>query len=186
MSQHTVFSNLENKKLLSKDFQSIENQLRTETGQLVPFAGTGKVILTLNFKKLDLMEAYYQQQSLSPYFSGHYRQRGSGFGALAAGIGRGALSIARKFLCPVAKKIGRELIVQAAPELVEVVTKKNPPKQAIKSTVQKTVRKQVGGSKTGRMRKLKTNSEKPKQGICQKKPLRRSRSNLLSKVQNDY
>ena len=92
------------------------------------------------------MEAYYHQQSVSPYFSGHYRQRGSGFGALAAGIGRAVLPIARKFLWPVAKKIGRELIVQAAPELVEVVTKKKSPKQAIKSTVQKTVRKQVGGS----------------------------------------
>ena len=44
------------------------------------------------------MEAYYQQQSVSPYFSGHYRQRGSGFGDLAAGIGRAALPIARKFL----------------------------------------------------------------------------------------
>ena len=102
------------------------------------------------------MEAHYQQQSVSLYFSGHYRQRGSGSGALAAGIG-----IARKFLWPVAKNIGRELIVQAAPELVEVVTKKKSPKQAIKSTVQKTVRKQVGGSKTGRMRKLKTNGEIP-------------------------
>ena len=70
------------------------------------------------------MEAYYQQQSVSPYFSGHYRQRGSGFGALAAGIGRAALPIAGKFLWPVAKKIGRELIVQAAPELVDVVTMK--------------------------------------------------------------
>ena len=48
-----VFSNLEYKKLLSKNFQSIEIQLRTETGQLVPFAGTGKVILTLNFKNFD-------------------------------------------------------------------------------------------------------------------------------------
>ena len=45
-----VSSNLEYNKLLSKNFQSIEIQLRTETGQLVPFAGTGKVILTLNFK----------------------------------------------------------------------------------------------------------------------------------------
>ena len=97
---------------------------------------------------------------MSPYFSGHYWQRGSGFGALAAGIGRAALPIARKFLWPVAKTIGRELIVQAAPELVDLVTKKKSPKQAIKSTVQKTVRKQVGGSKTGRMRKLKTNREK--------------------------
>ena len=130
------------------------------------------------------MEAYYQQQSVSPYFSGHYRQRGSGFWALAAGIGRAALPIARKFLWPVAKKIGRELIVQAAPELVEVVTKKKSPKQALKSTVQKTVRKQVGGSK--RIRKLKTNGENPKQGIRKKKPLTRSRSNFFSKVQNDY
>ena len=90
------------------------------------------------------MEAYYQQQSVSPYSSGHYRQRGSGFGALAAGIGRAALPIARKFLWPVAKKIGNELIVQAAPELVEVVTKTKSPKQALKSTVQKNCKKTSG------------------------------------------
>ena len=114
------------------------------------------------------MEAYCQQQSVSPYFSGHYRQRGSGFGDLAAGIGRAALPIARKFLLPVAKKIGCELIVQTVPELVDVVTKKKSPKQAIKLTVQKTVRKQVGGSIIGRMRKLKTNGEKSKEGIRKK------------------
>ena len=82
-----------------------------------------------------------------------------------AGTGRAALLIARKILWPVVKKIGRELIVQAAPELVDVVTKKKSPKRALKSTVQKTVRKQVGGSKTGRMRKLKTIGGKPKQVI---------------------
>ena len=38
----------------------------------------------------------------------------------------------------------------------------------------------MGGSKTGRMRKLKTNGEKPKQGIRKKKPLTRSRSNFFS------
>ena len=32
------------------------------------------------------MDAYYQQQSVSPFFAGHYRQRGIGFGALAARI----------------------------------------------------------------------------------------------------
>ena len=52
-THRSVFSNLEYKKLLSKNFQSSEIQLRTETGQLVPIAGTGKVILTLNFKKFD-------------------------------------------------------------------------------------------------------------------------------------
>ena len=132
------------------------------------------------------MEAYYKQQLVSPYFSGQYRQRGSGFGALAAVIGGAALPIARKSLWTLPKKIGRELIVQAAPELVDVVTKKTSPKQAIKSTVQKTVRKKVGGSKTGRKQKLKINVKKPKQGIRMKKTLTRSRSIFFSKAQNKY
>ena len=46
-----VFSNLDYKKLLSNTIQSISIELRNETGQLVPFSGTGKVILTLQFKK---------------------------------------------------------------------------------------------------------------------------------------
>ena len=46
-----VFSNLDYKKLLSNTIQPIQIELRTETGQLVPFSGAGKVILTLRFKK---------------------------------------------------------------------------------------------------------------------------------------
>ena len=46
-----VFSNLDYKKLLSNTIQSNSIELRTETGQLVPFSGTGKVILTLQVKK---------------------------------------------------------------------------------------------------------------------------------------
>ena len=46
-----VFTNLDYKKLLTNTIQSISIELRTETGQLVPFSGTGKVILTLQFKK---------------------------------------------------------------------------------------------------------------------------------------
>ena len=48
-----VFTNLEYKKLITKNFQSIAVQLRTETGVSVPFTGTGKVIITLSFKKFD-------------------------------------------------------------------------------------------------------------------------------------
>ena len=70
------------------------------------------------------MEAYYHQQSVSRYFPGQYRQRGSDFAALSAGIGRAALPIARNFFWPVAKKVGTELIVQSAPELVDLVTEK--------------------------------------------------------------
>ena len=47
------FSNLEYKNLLSNNFQCIEVQLTTETGKFVPFTGTGKVILTLNFQNFD-------------------------------------------------------------------------------------------------------------------------------------
>ena len=89
-----------------------------------------------------------------PHFSGHYRQRGSGFGALAAGIGRVALPLARRIIWPAAKRIGRELLVQAAPELVEVATRRKSAKQALKSTVAKTARKQFGGSHHSRGRKL--------------------------------
>ena len=59
--------------------------------------------------------AYYHNQATMPHFSGHYRQRGSGFGALVMGIGRVALLLARKFIVPAAKRIGKELLVQAAP-----------------------------------------------------------------------
>ena len=54
------------------------------------------------------MDSYYANQATSlPHFSGHYRQRGSGFGALAAGIGRVALPLARRFILPTAKRIGK-------------------------------------------------------------------------------
>ena len=88
------------------------------------------------------MEAYYSNQASQsmPHFSGHYCQRGSGFGALAAGIGRVALPLARRIIWPAAKRIGRELLVQGAPELVEVATKRKSAKQALKSTVAKTAR----------------------------------------------
>ena len=99
------------------------------------------------------MEAYYSNQASQsmPHFAGHYRQRGSGFGALAAGSGRVAPPLARKFLWPAAKKIGRDLLVQGAPELVEVATKRKSAKQALKSTVAKTARKQIGGSLQSRI-----------------------------------
>ena len=88
------------------------------------------------------MESYYSNQAshTMPYFSGHYRQRGSGFGALAAGIGRVALPLARKIIWPAAKRIGRELISQGAPELGDLVTKKQSAKQALRNTVRKTAK----------------------------------------------
>ena len=69
------------------------------------------------------------------HFSGHYRQRGSGFGALAKGIERVALQLAQNFIVPAAKCNGKELLVQAAPELLDIATRKKTPEQAMKNTV---------------------------------------------------
>ena len=50
------------------------------------------------------MEQYKSTKQASlPHFSGHYRLRGSGLGALAAGIGRVAILFARRIILPAAK-----------------------------------------------------------------------------------
>ena len=62
------------------------------------------------------MESSYADQASSlPYFSGHYRERGSGFGALASGVGHFALPLARKIVLLAAKRTGKELLLQNAP-----------------------------------------------------------------------
>ena len=143
------------------------------------------------------MEAYYNNQASNsmPHFSGHYRQRGSGFGALAAGIGRVALPLARRLIWPAAKTIGRELLVQGAPELLEFATKKSA-KQALKSTVAKTARKQNGGAlqrgrkaiyrRRSKNKAYKKPSPSKKKIISRKTKPKRSRSDFFSKVKNAY
>ena len=75
------------------------------------------------------MESYYSNQASLPHFSGYYRQRGSGFGALARGIGRFALPLAKKYLLPAAKTIGKELIAQGTPEILEGLKGAKPPQK---------------------------------------------------------
>ena len=126
------------------------------------------------------MDAYYHNQATMPHFSGHYRQRGSGFGALAMGIGRVALPLARKFIIPAAKRIGNELFVQAAPELINIATKKKTPKQALKSTVKNTIKKQVGSGKKS-ARKIKKRKTSVKR-IRKKPAVPFQRNELYQKV----
>ena len=108
------------------------------------------------------MDSYHTNQaSALPYFSGHYRQRGSGFGALASGIGKIAQPIARKFILPPAKRVGKELLLQSVPELMDVSVKKSP-KQALKNTISNTVKIQTGGSLALRMRQRQMNRRRYK------------------------
>ena len=48
--QHKSYSELQFKKLLSNILQTVQIELRSETLRLVPFVGTGKVVLTLKFR----------------------------------------------------------------------------------------------------------------------------------------
>ena len=71
------------------------------------------------------MEQYYAKQASLPHFCGRYRQRGSGIGALAAGIGRVSITFARRVVLPAAKKMDREHLMSAAPKLIEKHCHKN-------------------------------------------------------------
>ena len=117
------------------------------------------------------MEAYYSRQAVLPHFTGYSRQRGSGIGSLAAGVGRVALPFAKKFLLPAVQSIGQELLANAIPEFVQVAKKKKSPKQAAKSAIKKTIKMQIGGRSGKRF-------------IRRKKKPARSRSNFFSKVKN--
>lgn len=139
------------------------------------------------------MDAYYSQQSQLPYFGGHIRQRGSGIGALVAGVGRVALPFIKRVLLPAAKHIGRELFRQAVPEALEVLTKRKTAKQALKDTISKTARKQVGGGTRRRRRrsvriqkkkkkKPTTNTRKRKASTSVKGTAKRSRLQFFSNI----
>ena len=100
------------------------------------------------------MDSFYANQATPlPHFSGYYRQRSSGFGALAAGFGRVALPLARRFILPNAKRNGKELSRQFVPALLDVVSSKKLSKQALKNTISKIVEKQTGGSRLRQQRK---------------------------------
>ena len=147
------------------------------------------------------MEAYYSNQASQsmPRFSGHYLQRGIGFGALAVGIGSVALPLARKIIWPAARRNSRELLVQGAPEMVEVATKRKSAKQALKGMVAKTARKQFGGFLHSRITsgrqvikrrrqqnaKARTYKKRSTKKISSRKPQPRiSRLDFFSRVRN--
>ena len=126
------------------------------------------------------MEQYYAKQASLLHFSGHYRQRGSGFGALAAGIGR------------VAIPLGREFLMKTAPELIVVAMKKKSPKQALKNTVTKTARKQLGGGRrrrktpmNGLQKRRSVGARKRKTTVRRKTRPVRSRADFFSNIKNN-
>ena len=104
-----VFTKIDYKKLLTNTTQSNSIELRTEKGQLVLFSGTGKVILTLQVKRLSRkLDSYYANQatSLSPFLDIINKEEM----VFVAQNGRAALPPARSFILPTAKRVGKELL----------------------------------------------------------------------------
>ena len=95
-----------------------------------------------------------------PYFRGHGRQRGRGFGALAQTIGRTAIPFIRRYIVPAAKRIGSDLLEAAAPEIGDVITGRKHYKQFAKDVGKKTIRKQVGGGRRRISKKTVTRSSR--------------------------
>ena len=79
-----------------------------------------------------------------PYYRAVGRQRGSGLGALAHVIGRTAIPFLRKYIVPVAKRIGADMLEFAVPEIAEVISGRKSFKTAAKSVGKQTLRKQLG------------------------------------------
>ena len=79
------------------------------------------------------------------YFKGVPRQRGRGFGALARTVARTTLPILKKYVFSAAKKIGRDVIESAIPEIGVVISGQTSIKKEIKKYAKSTIRKQVGG-----------------------------------------
>ena len=90
------------------------------------------------------------------------------------------------------KKLGRELLMSAAPELIDVAMKKKSPKQALKNTVTKTARKQLGSGRrrqktpmNGLRRRRSVGARKRKTTIRRKTRPVRSRGDFFSNIKND-
>ena len=102
------------------------------------------------------------------------------------------LVFARRVILQAAKKQGREILISAARELIDVAMKKKSPKQALKNTVTKTARKQLGGGRrrrktpmNGLRRRRSVGARKRKTTIRRKTRPVRSPADFFSNIKND-
>lgn len=123
-----------------------------------------------------------------PYFKGVPRQRGRGLGALAGTIARTAFPIMKRYIVPVVKKVGRDLVSSAVPEIGEVLSGKTSVKKALKRTASNTISKQIGGGRRKRRKisRVQNVRRKPtktrKRVISRKSKTKRSRDDFFSKI----
>ena len=88
------------------------------------------------------MDAHYDSQikaNTHTTFSGPARQMGSGggIGAFAVRMGRVAIPLVRKYILPVAKQVGKNLIESAVPEIGHILAGKKKPSRKLLTNVAK-------------------------------------------------
>ena len=103
------------------------------------------------------MDAHYEaqiarnQENFLTHGGPPARQFGSGaagLGALAVRIGRCTLPLLQKYALPIAKKMGRNLITAAIPEIGQMMAAKKKQKSAAKDSLKKSVSKTISESTT--------------------------------------
>ena len=99
------------------------------------------------------MDAHYdfqiRQQHQPSTFHGPARQFGSGgMGAFAMRMGRAAMPLMKKYVLPMAKEFGRNLVSSFVPELANIVSGKKRTRKAVpdvlKNSATKTIAKATG------------------------------------------
>ena len=105
---HKKFKRLQSKKIITSLTEEIQIELVSVTRELNSIHWYGKSGADNEVTQFSKMESYYSRQTVLPRFSGPSNQRGSGFGSVAAGVGRVALLFAKNVLLPAMKKIGEE------------------------------------------------------------------------------
>ena len=89
------------------------------------------------------MDAHYDAQIGTQAAHGgparHFGSGTAGLGALAVRVGRCALPLLKKYALPLAKKLGKNLVTAAIPEIGQVIAGKKKIRTAAKDSVKKSI-----------------------------------------------
>ena len=123
-----------------------------------------------------------------PYYVGPRRQRGSGIGALAAGVStvavpliqKYAIPFVRKHVLPRAIKFGKDLAYEAGSEIKDVIGKKKTARHAVRDSFKRAAKRQIGSGRSAQG----TKKRKPSKSRItkRKKSAKRSRSDFFSNI----
>ena len=105
-----------------------------------------------------------------PFHRGIGRQRGRGFGTFAQVIEGTAIQFLREYIAPAAKRVGADLLENAAPESAEVVSGRKKFKTAANIVGRQTLRKQKGSGRKKKTasRVIPTNSCRKNQSVAKR------------------